>query len=156
MLSLLDRRDGGLYGPEDMDRAALFAELAITALDVEPGCFTGLGETRTLPAGRRASARAGPRWARAGSARLRQVALAGGEGDRALAAEVADGDPAARDLGQRAVAAVGGHPDRAAHGCGGVAPARSEAAPGVGAQAPDRPPRELRRAGPAAARAGSG
>lgn len=45
VLSLLDRRDGGLYGPEDMDRAALFADLAVTALDVQPDAFTSLGET---------------------------------------------------------------------------------------------------------------
>ena len=47
-LSILDRRDGGYYGPDDMDRAALFAELAVTALDVEPGAFTSLGETRIV------------------------------------------------------------------------------------------------------------
>lgn len=46
VLSLLDRRDGGLYGAGDMERGGLFAELAITALDVEPGAFTSLGETR--------------------------------------------------------------------------------------------------------------
>ena len=46
VLSLLDRRDGNAYGQEDMDRAALFAELAVTALDVEPDAFTSLGETR--------------------------------------------------------------------------------------------------------------
>jgi hypothetical protein len=45
VLSLLDRRDGGLYGPEDMDRAALFAELVITALAVQPEAFTSLGQT---------------------------------------------------------------------------------------------------------------
>jgi tRNA A-37 threonylcarbamoyl transferase component Bud32 len=45
-LSLLDRRDGGSYGTGDMDRAALFADLAIRALDVEPLAFTSLGETR--------------------------------------------------------------------------------------------------------------
>ena len=45
-LSILDRRDGGYYGPDDIDRAKLFAELAVTALDVEPGAFTSLGETR--------------------------------------------------------------------------------------------------------------
>jgi tRNA A-37 threonylcarbamoyl transferase component Bud32 len=44
-LSLLDRRDGGSYGSGDMDRAALFADLAIRALDVEPLAFTSLGET---------------------------------------------------------------------------------------------------------------
>ena len=37
VLSILDRRDGGFYGPEDMERAALFAELAVTALDVAAG-----------------------------------------------------------------------------------------------------------------------
>jgi Protein kinase domain/GAF domain len=45
-LSILDRRDGQNYGADDMERAALFAELAITALDVDPGAFTSLGETR--------------------------------------------------------------------------------------------------------------
>jgi putative methionine-R-sulfoxide reductase with GAF domain len=44
-LSLLDRRDGGSYGASDMERAKLFAELAVTALDVEPEAFTSLGET---------------------------------------------------------------------------------------------------------------
>ena len=53
-LSILDRRDGGYYGPDDVDRAVLFAELAVTALDVQPGAFTSLGETRIVPS-RRAS-----------------------------------------------------------------------------------------------------
>ncbi len=47
-LSILDRRDGGYYGPDDIDRAVLFAELAVMALDVEPGAFTSLGETRIV------------------------------------------------------------------------------------------------------------
>jgi hypothetical protein len=51
-LSILDRRDGGYYGPEDVDRAELFAELAVTALDVQPDAFTGLGQTRIVPSGR--------------------------------------------------------------------------------------------------------
>jgi hypothetical protein len=46
VLSVLDRRDGGFFSPEDVDRAALFAELAVTALDMQPGAFTSLGETR--------------------------------------------------------------------------------------------------------------
>ena len=46
VLSILDRRDGGFFGPEDVDRAGLFAELAVTALDMQPGAFTSLGETR--------------------------------------------------------------------------------------------------------------
>jgi len=46
VLSILDRRDGSFFGPEDVDRAALFAELAVTALDMQPGAFTSLGETR--------------------------------------------------------------------------------------------------------------
>ena len=52
-LSILDRRDGSYFGPEDMDKANLFAELAVTALDVEPGAFTSLGETRIVPSRRR-------------------------------------------------------------------------------------------------------
>jgi hypothetical protein len=44
-MSLLDRRDGNAYGAGDMERATLFAELAVTALDVEPDAFTSLGET---------------------------------------------------------------------------------------------------------------
>lgn len=43
-LSLLNRRDGGFYGPGDLERATLFAELAVTALDVQPDFFTSLGE----------------------------------------------------------------------------------------------------------------
>ncbi len=46
VLSILDRRDGGFFGPEDVDRAALFADLAVTALDVEPQLYTSLGQTR--------------------------------------------------------------------------------------------------------------
>ena len=119
VLSVLDRRDGGLYGPGDMERASLFADLAIIALEVEPGFFTGLGQTRTLP-GR-------------GEARLRQVVL-----------------PAVRVIvrlrrrsrtvtlprltwvsvpSQRSVVTQ----TCPAHRCGGVAPARAEAAPRVGA-----------------------
>jgi Protein kinase domain/GAF domain len=45
-LSVLDRRDGQTYGAGDMERAALFAELAVTALDADPTAFTSLGETR--------------------------------------------------------------------------------------------------------------
>jgi hypothetical protein len=45
VMSLLDRRDGGSYGPTDVTRAALFAELALAALDVDPTAFTGLGRT---------------------------------------------------------------------------------------------------------------
>jgi predicted Ser/Thr protein kinase len=44
-LSILDRRDGQSYGQEDLGRAALFADLAIKALDVTPGLFTSLGVT---------------------------------------------------------------------------------------------------------------
>ena len=47
---------------------------------------------------------------RASLPRLRQVALAGADDDRLLAAEVAHRDPAALDLRQRAVAAVGDRP----------------------------------------------
>jgi hypothetical protein len=48
-ISFLDRRDGGLYGPADLERATLFADLAVAALDVEPTAFTSLGETRLKP-----------------------------------------------------------------------------------------------------------
>jgi hypothetical protein len=44
VLSLLDRRDGGFYGSADMERATMFAELAVTALDVQPDVFTSLGD----------------------------------------------------------------------------------------------------------------
>jgi Protein kinase domain/GAF domain len=44
-LSLLDRRDGLAYGPTDLERAALFADLAVNAIDVEPEAFTSLGQT---------------------------------------------------------------------------------------------------------------
>src|SRR3954447_12376170 len=42
-LSVLDRRDGGAYGPTDVTRAELFAELAVAALDVGPGAFRPSG-----------------------------------------------------------------------------------------------------------------
>ena len=50
VLSVLDRRDGTPYGPADVTRAELFAELAVAALDVGPGAFqpSGIG---TWPAG---------------------------------------------------------------------------------------------------------
>jgi hypothetical protein len=49
VMSMLDRRDGGLYGPDDVERAMLFAELAVTALDVSPTAFTSLGEATRAP-----------------------------------------------------------------------------------------------------------
>jgi len=42
-LSVLDKRDGGSYAAEDVEPAALFANLAVKALDVSPGAFTSLG-----------------------------------------------------------------------------------------------------------------
>ena len=44
VLSVLDRRDGGFYSSPDLERATMFAELAVTALDVNPDVFTSLGE----------------------------------------------------------------------------------------------------------------
>src|SRR3954465_3968334 len=49
VLSILDRRDGGPYGPNDGTRAALFAELAIAALDIDPSVFLGLGQSGVRP-----------------------------------------------------------------------------------------------------------
>jgi serine/threonine protein kinase len=46
-LSILDRRDGQGYRDNDLVPAALFADLAVKALDVSPGSFTSLGQTRT-------------------------------------------------------------------------------------------------------------
>jgi len=48
-LSVLDRRDGGAYGPNDVERANLFAELAIAALDIDPSVFLGLGQSGVRP-----------------------------------------------------------------------------------------------------------
>jgi predicted Ser/Thr protein kinase len=45
-LSILDRRDGRSYRDEDIEAAALFADLAVRALEASPGSFTGLGTTR--------------------------------------------------------------------------------------------------------------
>jgi predicted Ser/Thr protein kinase len=47
-LSVLDRRDGESYGQDEIERAALFADLAVKALDVAPGSFTSLGMTGGL------------------------------------------------------------------------------------------------------------
>jgi eukaryotic-like serine/threonine-protein kinase len=45
-LSILDRRDGRGYRQDDIEPAALFADLAVKALDVSPGSFTSLGMTQ--------------------------------------------------------------------------------------------------------------
>jgi len=44
-LTILDRRDGRSYREDDLEPAALFADLAVKALDVTPGWFTSLGVT---------------------------------------------------------------------------------------------------------------
>ncbi len=44
-LSILDRRDGRSYRDEDIEAAALFADLAVKALEASPGTFTSLGTT---------------------------------------------------------------------------------------------------------------
>jgi predicted Ser/Thr protein kinase/putative methionine-R-sulfoxide reductase with GAF domain len=49
VLSVLDRRDGGPYGPNDVSRASLFAELSIAALDIDPTIFLGLGQSGVRP-----------------------------------------------------------------------------------------------------------
>ncbi len=49
VMSVLDRRDGTAYGPNDVIRAQLFAELAIAALDVDPTAFLGLGQSGVRP-----------------------------------------------------------------------------------------------------------
>src|SRR5262245_39472335 len=85
-----------------------------------------------------------------------EVALAGFDEHGLLAAEVAHGDGAAGDLGEGAVAAVGGHPDGAAHGRGRVLAARAEAALGVCLELADRAARELRRRRTLAALGGAG
>jgi hypothetical protein len=43
VLSILDRRDGSPYTPNDVTRAELFAELAIAALDIGPSAFQPSG-----------------------------------------------------------------------------------------------------------------
>jgi hypothetical protein len=47
VLSVLDRRDAGAYGPSDVTRAELFAELAVAALAVGPGAFQPSGVQTT-------------------------------------------------------------------------------------------------------------
>jgi len=44
-LTILDRRDGRAYRNDDLEPAALFADLAVKALDVSPNSFTSLGMT---------------------------------------------------------------------------------------------------------------
>ena len=44
-LAILDRRDGRAYRNDDIEPAALFADLAVKALDVSPNSFTSLGMT---------------------------------------------------------------------------------------------------------------
>jgi len=45
-LSILDRRDGRRYRDDDLEPAALFADLAVKALDVTPQSFSSLGVTK--------------------------------------------------------------------------------------------------------------
>jgi predicted Ser/Thr protein kinase len=47
-LAVLDRRDGKSYRQDEVGRAALFADLAVKALEVTPGTFTSLGRARGL------------------------------------------------------------------------------------------------------------
>ncbi len=42
-LSLLDRRDGGRYGPADAERAAMFAELTVAAIETDADGLPSLG-----------------------------------------------------------------------------------------------------------------
>jgi hypothetical protein len=46
VLSLLDRRDGGPYTADDIGRAELFAELAVTAMEADPRIGTSLDRTQ--------------------------------------------------------------------------------------------------------------
>ena len=46
VLSLLDRRDGGSYGSDDAERAALFAELAVSAIEADGEALPSLGAPR--------------------------------------------------------------------------------------------------------------
>jgi hypothetical protein len=48
-MSLLDRRDGGRYGPEDAERAVLFAELAVAAIEADGRALPSLGVRRPQP-----------------------------------------------------------------------------------------------------------
>jgi eukaryotic-like serine/threonine-protein kinase len=45
-LTVLDRRDGASYRQDEIERAGLFADLAVKALAVTPGSFTSLGLAR--------------------------------------------------------------------------------------------------------------
>src|SRR5919204_2692797 len=90
---------------------------------------------------------------RIGSAPLRQVAVTGADDDGAVTTQVAHGDAALRDAGQRPVAAVGDVPRRAADGDDRVAGARAEAS--VVVVAPQRSRRTLLR-GRGGARAAGG
>jgi hypothetical protein len=47
VLSLLDRRDGGHYGPLDAERASLFAELAVSVIEVDGEALPSLGSRRS-------------------------------------------------------------------------------------------------------------
>ena len=47
VLSLLDRRDGGHYGPDDAERAALFAELVVSAIEADSEAMPSLGARRS-------------------------------------------------------------------------------------------------------------
>jgi hypothetical protein len=58
-LSILDRRDGGSYGPGDVVRAGLFADLAVASLELESAGSQGAdpGEVEREPTGSRRTGR---------------------------------------------------------------------------------------------------
>jgi hypothetical protein len=51
VLSLLDRRDGRPYGPDDAERASLFADLAVTVLETDATALPSLGLGRAAALG---------------------------------------------------------------------------------------------------------
>ena len=42
VLTVLDKRDGGAYDVADLARSAMFADLALAAMDAEPGARAAL------------------------------------------------------------------------------------------------------------------
>jgi hypothetical protein len=50
-MTVLDRRSGEPYHPEEVEKAALFADLEVKALDVTPNSFTSLGFARGIGTG---------------------------------------------------------------------------------------------------------
>src|SRR4051794_23862375 len=134
---------GGTWRTARRATSASCSRLPALASTTRPP-VTATATTATSASRRRTVRTAGPRSSASSAMPPRQMTSAGAHDDDAMRPAVADGDGAGLDDGERAVAAVGGQPLRAAHRGDAVAPVRAEPAAVVS------PPQPTHRAPPGA------